>query len=184
MQKNILLVDYCPETIETFQELFRQKTFDLTVAGNEEIAKKLLRMKTFHLLVTETLLPKSHGYLLAQYVAENYPNMKIIIISAQLKEADVKEEAIEKYGADDFFEKPLDTLKLRTRIYKLLEINEWTLNSPDESDGMATNIHILPTLEELAAEKKLAESQAESKDTFGKIIDDVDRDAAYEIELD
>lgn len=180
MKKNILIVDFCTDTIETLKELLHHKIFDITVAGNEEVAKALLKKNTFDMVITETLLPKSHGFILCQYVTENYPDTKVIVMSEKLKKMDYKRDAVNKYGACDFFEKPLDTLKVKKRIYKCLGIKDAFLVALGDTDALSTNIHILPSLEEIEAEKR----KREGKDSFTDILDDIEKDNEYQIDLD
>lgn len=180
MKKNILIVDFCADTIDTLKELLHHKVFDITVAGNEEVAKALLKKNTFDMVITETLLPKSHGFILCQYVTENYPDTKVIIMSEKLKKVDYKRDAVKKYGASDFIEKPLDLPRVKKRIYKLLGIKDTLMEELGDTDALSTNIHILPSLEEIEAEKK----KREGKNSFTDILDNMDKDNEYEIDLD
>ena len=165
MRKKILLAEYCSETIDTLKELLHPKIFDITVAGNEEVAKVLLNKVRFDMLITETLLPKSHGFILSKFVSENYPGIKIIIISEKLKKVDYKHDAITQYGAIDFFEKPLNTKKLKKRIFKALDISENDLTDMEDITGVTTNIHVLHDLKNIESEK----GKDEEKDTPGEI---------------
>jgi DNA-binding NtrC family response regulator len=182
MKKNILLVEYCSGTIDTLKELLHPKIFDITVAGNEEVAKVLLNKIRFDMLITETLLPKSHGFILSKYVSENYPRTKIIIISEKLKKVDYKQDAITKYGAIDFFEKPLNTKKLKKVIFKALDISKNDLLGIEDTTGVTTNIHVLPDLKKIKSEK----GRDTEKDNSGEGLEyeDVDKNSQYKIELD
>ena len=171
MIKKILLVEYCSETIDTLKEFLHPKIFDITVAGNEEIAKILLNKIRFDILITETLLPKSHGFLLSKFVSENYPDTKIIIISEKLKKVDYKHDAITKYGAIDFFEKPLNTKKLKKRIFNALDISENDLTDMEDVTGATTNIHLLPGYKKIKAEKGKDSPEEISKEKETPIIE-------------
>ena len=182
MKKNILLVEYCSETINTLKELLHPKIFDITVAGNEEVAKILLNKIRFDMLITETLLPKSHGFILSKYVSENYPGTKIIIISEKLKKINYKQDAITKYGAIDFLEKPLNTKQLKKKIFKALDIRNNDQTHVEDTTGVTTNIHVLPDLKKTGSEKRTNTE----KDNSGDVpeYDDVDKNSQYKIELD
>ncbi len=180
MKKRILLVEYCSSTIEVIKQALPSKIFDISVAGSEEVAKKLLKHRAYDMVITETLLPKSHGFLLSKFVHENYPQTKIIIISEKLKAVDYRQSSITEYGAVDFFEKPLDTKKLEHTVFNTLKITPDEIMEMEDSADMTTNVHILPNLEELAAKKKMPTKT----DSFGKILEDVQQDSTFEIDLD
>jgi len=182
MKKNILLVEYCTATIDIVKELLHHEVFDITIAKTEETATDLIGKMHFDMLITETLLPKSHGFILSQEVSKNSPDTKIIIISEKLKKVDYKQEA-QKYGASDFFEKPLKHREFVDRVFELLEITE---EDVEDEIGMTTNIHVLPLLEELQAEKhKNDAAKSVQKDVFGDIRDEVtQKDNTFTIDLD
>lgn len=153
MKKNILLVEYSSAAIEAIQQILHDKIFEITIARSEELAKDLLKNFRFDLLITETLLPKSHGFILSKYVAEHYPSTRIIIISDKLKQADYKQEALTQHGASDFFEKPLPERLFRKRVLEVLGIDQEEMAEMAFSSDVTTKLHILPSLEELAAYK-------------------------------
>lgn len=161
MKKNILLVEYSTAAIEAIQQILHHKIFDITVARSEDVARDLLAKIGFDLLITETLLPKSHGFFLSRFVADNYPRTRIIIISEKLKEADHKEEAVTQHGADDFFEKPLNGREFKKRVLELVGIDEEEILETEHATDMTTRLHKIPSKEELAAAgKKLKNSDA------------------------
>lgn len=180
MKKNILLVEFNSETIEKVKEVFRQKMFDVAVAGNDEVARKLLSHRQFDLLITETLLPKSHGFILSKFVSETYPKTRIIIMSAKLSAEDYRDDAKKEYGADDFLQKPLDVEELRRVAYKLMKVGDADIATYEDSADMSTNLHILPTLEQLESMK----NKSRREDIFGEIIDEVKEGTPYNIDLD
>lgn len=175
MKKNILLVEHNPDDVDTIKEILNKETFDITAAGDEKTAKKLLKKQQFHLVITEVLLPKSHGFTLCQYIFENYPATKVIIISEKLKEVDYKNEALE-HGACEFIEKPLDTSEFSEKVSQHLNINKKEhMNYHSET----TKINILPLLDK---EKSKEEKKPGKED---KIIEDLKEDShPYEIKLD
>lgn len=184
MKKNILLVEYSSGTLELLKETFRNKLFHVDIAGSEEEAKKYLSKRQYQLLITATLLPKSHGFILSKFVSENYPQTRIIIISEQLKEEDHRKEAIDKYGASDFFEKPLIGITLQQRAFQLLGLKDDELPEYEDTANMSTNIHLLPTLQEVAREKGLGNLDDTNKDLFGEMMDEIKENPQYNIDLD
>jgi DNA-binding NtrC family response regulator len=175
MKKNILLVEYNTDDVDIIKEILNKEIFDITVAGDEKTAKTLLKKQEFPLVITEALLPKSHGFTLSQYISENYPAAKIIIISEKLKEVDYKNEALE-HGAGEFLEKPLNPSQFREIVSKHLNINKKEhMNFKNET----TKINILPLLD-----KKKSEEEKKS-DKEDNIADEIAKEGRpYEIKLD
>lgn len=175
MKKNILLVDHNSDDVDIIKEILNKEIFNITVAGDEKTAKNLLKKQEFPMVITEALLPKSHGFTLCQYISENYPETKIIIISEKLKEVDYKNEALE-HGACEFIEKPLNAFDFQEKVSKHLNISKKEhMNYKSET----TKINIAPLLDK----KKSGEEEKPEK--ADKIIDDLKKDShPYEIKLD
>jgi DNA-binding NtrC family response regulator len=180
MKKKILLVEYSSSTIGKIRQILHHKIFDIKVAQSEEVARDLLGHFHFDLLITEILLPKSHGFILSKYVSKNYPGTKIIIISEKLKKVDYKYEAITKHGASDFFEKPLKEKEFKKKILEVLNLNEKDLLGMDESSDITTRVHRIPTLEEL----KAAGSKLKREATPGEVSKEKKKPPIIEIDLD
>ncbi|HLP59163.1 MAG TPA: response regulator [Candidatus Deferrimicrobium sp.] len=165
MKKIILLVENNQSSIEIIQKILQDRIFRITITQNEETAKDLLKHARFDLLITETQLPKSHGFILSKYVSEHYPATKIIIISEKLKQEEYKQEAITQHGADDFFEKPLPERLFRRRALELMGIDDKKLADMSFSSEASTKQHVLPTLEELAAYRSKTKTGESNRET-------------------
>lgn len=174
MKKNILLVDHNTDDVDIIKEILTREMFNITVAGDEKTAKKLLKNQEFQLVITEALLPKSHGFTLSKYISENYAAAKVIIISEKLKEVDYKNEALE-HGACEFLEKPLNPSAFREIVSKHLNINK---EEQTKFKNETTKINILPFLDK----KKPGEEKPDKKDN---IADEIAKEGRpYEIKLD
>lgn len=183
MKKNILLVEYNPDSIDKIKEILHQDTLDIKIAGDEATAKKLLKKQEFHLVITEALLPKSHGFTLCKYINENYPEIKIIIISEKLKKVDYQNEAL-AHGACEYIEKPLDDFRFRETVSKHLKIYK---KKGAAYHNETTKINVIPlSVLQKAQEKAKAEEKSEEKpDKENNIEDLIDKDThPYEIKLD
>ena len=175
MKKNILLVDHNTDDVDIIKEILNREMFNITVAGDEKTAKKLLKNQEFLLVITEALLPKSHGFTLCQYVSENYPATKVIIISEKLKEVDYKHEA-QEHGASEFLEKPLNPSDFREIVSKHLNI---TKEEQMKFKNETTKINILPLLD------KKKSGEEEKPDKKDNIADEIAQEGRpYEIKLD
>ena len=181
MKKKILLVEYATSTIDIIKDILANPIFELTVASEGEEAKEKLEKKRFDLMITAAMLPKFHGFNLSQYASENYPGLKIIIVSEIYKGMDYRHQAITQYKADDFFEKPFDEETLKKRVFELLGLRDEDLKDGLLSTTMPIPISDtkkIPTFKKVEKEKKMS-----SEDLFGDIIDEVHDIPSYEINL-
>lgn len=182
MKKRILLVEYDLPTIETIKEILSHSIFDITIADEGEVAKDLLKNNKFDLMISAAMLPKFHGFNLSQYVASNYPDTKIIIISGVYKGLDYKHQAITQYKANEFFEKPLIKPNFKKSVLNHLDISEKDLT--DKSGFTTTQLSAVDT-KKIPTIKKMQENenQLTSEDIFGDIIEDVEKIKTHKIDL-
>ncbi|MCP4216409.1 MAG: response regulator, partial [bacterium] len=163
MKKHILLVEYCSDTLETIKALLHHNIFDFTIAKTADVAKDLLRSINFDLLITESLLPKSHGFALSKFTSENSPGTKIIIISEQLEKFRYKEEAVNQHGADDFFEKPINCPEFKDAVFSLLKLKKDIETDENYDQGMTTTLNIHEILKKMEEEKNRNAPAAQKK---------------------
>lgn len=183
MKKKILLVEYAAASIDIIKEILSPPVFEITVANEGYTAKEYLAEKSFDLMITAAMLPKFHGFNLSMYAGENYPAMKIIIISEIYKGMDYKHQATTIYKANDFFEKPFDKKIFKDRVFELLEINKEDL---EQSSKETTTQEPFSDTKKIPTIKKLEEKgkKLTSEDLFGDIIEKVHDVPTYEIKLD
>jgi serine/threonine protein kinase/DNA-binding response OmpR family regulator len=182
MTKNILLVEYDESTIQAIKELFHLPVFEVVVANDGETAKQLLKNRPFDLMITAAMLPRFHGFNLALAVSQDYPNLKIIIISAIYKGLEYRHQALTQYRANDFFEKPLDKEKFKRRVLELLGVSEAELGAA--SKAATTRIPAFDTAK-IPAPKfdDDEENKLSSADIFGDIIQKIEKVPEFEIDL-
>ena len=182
MTKNILLVEYDESTIHAVRELFPPPVFEVVIASDGETAKQLLRDRSFDLMITAAMLPRFHGFNLALAVSQEYPGIKIIVISAIYKGLEYRHQAITQYRANDFFEKPLERERLRGRVLELLGMSEADLGSAAQS--AATRVPVFDTAKVPAPKFEDEEGgKLSSSDIFGDLIQKIDSVPAFEIDL-
>jgi len=182
MTKNILLVEYDEPTINVMKELFQPPVFEVAVASDGEIAKRLLNSRQFDLMVTAAMLPRFHGFNLALAVAQDHPGMKIIIISAIYKGLEYRHQAITQYRANDFFEKPLEKEKFKKRVLELLNMSASDLGTV--ARAATTQIPVFDTTKIPAP--KFDDDEADklsSADIFGDIIQKIEKVPEFQIDL-
>jgi DNA-binding response OmpR family regulator len=180
MKKHILIVEYKSDVIEKINQYLHNELFDLTIAGDAVVAKVLLAKKTFDLVISASMLPKSHGFTLAKYISENFANTKIIVICDKFESKEYQQEAFD-CGACEIFEKPLKEVEFRQKVMVQLGLSQDALYGRHSGDS--TRIHVLPLLEDLKSNSKL--DKETPKDYFDDILKEVEDDSAqFEIKLD
>jgi len=180
MKKNILVVENNSEVIDQINRFLHYDFFDVTIAGDQTVARILLSKKTFDMVVTASLLPKSHGFTLCKFIKETYPSIKNFILFDKLEAEDYQREAYAS-GASEILVKPLKEGIFRQKVMQHLGMDESSLFG--RSAGDSTNLMVLPLLEEISKQAKNDLEQV--NDDFDDIIDDVElENDPYEIKLD
>ncbi len=174
MTKNVLLVEYDESTIHVIKELFQPPVFEVAVASDGEMAKRLLNSRPFDLMITAAMLPRFHGFNLALAVAQDHPGMKIIIISAIYKGVEYRHQAITQYRAHDFFEKPLEKEKFKKRVLEMLNVSAGDLGTAAHA---ATTQIPAPKFDDDESDK------LSSADIFGDIIQKIEKVPEFKIDL-
>jgi serine/threonine protein kinase/CheY-like chemotaxis protein len=182
MTKNILLVEYDESTINAIKEIFQPPLFEMAVANDGEMAKRLLAGRQFDLMITAAMLPRFHGFNLALAVAQDHPGMKIIIISAIYKGLEYRHQAITQYRANDFFEKPLEKDKFKKRVLELLNVSASDLGTGGQA--ATTQIPVFDTAKIPAPRFDDDEAgKLSSADIFGDIIQKIEEVSDFQIDL-
>jgi DNA-binding NtrC family response regulator len=117
--KKILVVDDEPETAAGLSDILRQDGYAVDVVGSAEEALERFQTDTFHLLLTDLLLPGKSGVELTKLVHDAAPATAIVLITGH---ATVKTAVSAlKRGASDYIRKPVNPKRLRERVQNLLE---------------------------------------------------------------
>lgn len=184
MKKNILLVEYDDSTIETIKEILSPPIFNISLAEDGEAAKKLLKDNKFDLVITAAMLPKFHGFQLSQYIAENFPETYIIIISGVYKGIEYKQQALSQFRANAFLEKPLNKIELKDNILNILDLNKKDLETDllkDKTQIAKFDTEKIPKIQE---DQKVEKNEFTSDDLFADIIKKVEKTPSFEIKLE
>ena len=84
--------------------------------GVEAIAK--LKQKTFHVVLTDMIMPNIDGMELLKYINANYPKIKVMVVTGY--ERTFSYTDVIKAGASDFISKPFNTDELEAKINRLV----------------------------------------------------------------
>ena len=115
----LLLVD----DDKAFRDIVR---YELEVAGYKNIfeaedgieALDIMAEKHIDLMLLDLRMPKLDGEAVLKHVKENYPNISVIVVTGQ-SGRDVKKYVL-SLGADDFIQKPYDTVELLGSVEKVI----------------------------------------------------------------
>jgi CheY-like chemotaxis protein len=133
--QTILAVDDEPDILRLVQDLLEARRYRVVTArgGREALAK--VRETMPDLVVLDGMLPEIHGFEICRQLktSERFRHIPVILISGVHTgwrfAADVKE----KYGADEFIEKPFETSDLLRRVEALLNRTPSTVSPASEA---------------------------------------------------
>jgi len=118
----VLVIEDEQRVAELIQKGLHELGFQVTLAYDGEMGKKLALSKTFDLILMDLILPKINGIDLCKEIRLSYPNLPIIMLTA-LGTTDDKIEGFDA-GADDYLVKPFDFRELHARIRALIKRNQ------------------------------------------------------------
>jgi len=117
--KRVLVVDDDPETVAGLADILREDGLLVDVVGSAEDALERFKATTYHLLLTDLLLPGKSGVELTKMIHDAAPATAIVLITGH---ATVKTAVSAlKRGAADYIRKPVNPKKLRERVKTLLD---------------------------------------------------------------
>lgn len=93
----------------------------LTAPGGGE-AVRMIKQSPPHLVVIDVMLPEIDGFQICRAIKQSrrYNHIPVILMSAVIDSGRVTEEVLHRYGADAYFEKPLNTDRIKRRIKDLI----------------------------------------------------------------
>jgi DNA-binding response OmpR family regulator len=119
--KKILIVDYDTKSIESLSKLFEGYDIEVMTAMDGVEAYEKFKSDEPDLVLLEAMLPRMHGFDLAQKI--NYDTkgrVPVIIVTAVYKGHQYRNEALRTFGVSDYYEKPYDQDKLVNRVLSLI----------------------------------------------------------------
>jgi len=102
--RSILVVDDEPAQRQLLRATL-EKTYSVVSASNGELAKELLKNRSFDLVITDQKMPGISGIDLLRWIKEKTPETPVILLTAYGK-IDSAVEAV-KLGAEDYLAKPV-----------------------------------------------------------------------------
>jgi DNA-binding response OmpR family regulator len=120
--QTILAVDDDPAVLPLMEQILQSRKYRVVTARNGREALAKVRETMPDLVVLDGMLPEVHGFEICRQLktSERFRHIPVIMVSAIHTgwrfAADVKE----KYGADDYLEKPFEAAELLRRVESLL----------------------------------------------------------------
>ena len=116
----LLIVDDNEDILSTFYEFFNSMGYQVKTAVDGFVALKLLRDKgsSFHVLITDLVMPNISGVGLISIVKKEYPKLKIIAMTGY---GDQPGALASEAEADIVLFKPIDLFKIETTISELIK---------------------------------------------------------------
>ena len=115
----ILVIEDDIRVAELLQRSLEEQNFEVDVAYDGYLGRKLALQKPYALIITDVILPKINGIDLCKEIKATLPHIPIIMLTA-LGTTDDKVEGFDA-GADDYLVKPFELRELYVRIRALLK---------------------------------------------------------------
>jgi DNA-binding response OmpR family regulator len=115
----ILLVEDEKKIAETLRKGLSEQHYEVDVAYDGLIGKKLFDANSYDLAILDINLPLMNGYELSRYI-RSYNEQILVIMLTAMNATEDKIEGFEA-GADDYIVKPFDFQELLVRIRALLK---------------------------------------------------------------
>ena len=118
-ETKILLVEDEKKIAETLRKGLTEQHYEVDVAYDGAVGKKLFDAGTYDLAILDINLPLMNGYELARHIRSYNEEILVIMLTAM----NTTEDKIEGFeaGADDYIVKPFDFQELLVRIRALLK---------------------------------------------------------------
>ena len=120
-RESLLLVDDNPMNLDLMARQLRREGYNLAMAENGRGALEMLGNQSFDLILLDVMMPGLNGFQVLQGLKQDdaLKHIPVIMVSA-LDELDSVVRCIE-IGAEDYLQKPVDPILLKTKINSILE---------------------------------------------------------------
>lgn len=123
----ILVIEDEQRMAEMIKKGLEEQGFQISLAYDGEMGKKLALSQSFDLIIMDLILPKINGLDLCKQIRSVLPDCPIIMLTA-LGTTDDKVEGFDA-GANDYLVKPFDFRELHARIRALTKRNQANTNT-------------------------------------------------------
>ncbi len=123
--KRILVVDYDPKSLSHTRELLQTAGFDVETCADGLAALDNYKTSNPDLVLLSPMIPKMHGFEVCSNIRKMPGGDKtpIVIITDVYKGKRYRLDAIKKYGATEYIEKPIEDAHLLSILQNLIQGN-------------------------------------------------------------
>jgi len=123
--KRILVVDYDPKSLSHTRELLQTAGFDVETCADGLAALDNYKTSNPDLVLLSPMIPKMHGFEVCSTIRKMPGGDKtpIVIITDVYKGKRYRLDAIKKYGATEYIEKPIEDANLLSILQNLISGN-------------------------------------------------------------
>lgn len=134
MKEKILVIEDDLNTLEGLAEILEQEKFLITKSKNAKEALLEIRKRNFNVVLVDYLLPDRDGLEVSKVILEQYPEIKIIMMTAfgSVKNA----VAAMRLGIYDYLTKPIDLDELLIVIRRALKEQQLIIENIDLKDKL------------------------------------------------
>ena len=128
---SILIIEDEKRIADRLQKGLEENGYQTMVAYDGAMGLRLFRSHSFHLVISDIILPKLDGFELCKEIRKSNPKIPVLMLTA-LGSTDDKLDGFDA-GADDYMTKPFDFRELTARVKVLLRRDIGTeANRPPE----------------------------------------------------
>lgn len=118
----ILVIDDDPNVGEVIKRLLSTQGHEVILSQNGDDGYAILKAEAFAMLIVDIFLPGTSGLEIIQAVGANYPDIKVIAMTAFGAHDDIDLKGFaERYGAISTLEKPFDNEVFLQSVSSALE---------------------------------------------------------------
>lgn len=115
-KKTVLVVDDDREMTAIIRKFLAREDYEVLTAENGDEALSLMQSRHAHVVIADWKMPTCDGMHLIEIVRQNFPQTKVIMITA-FGEVEDYLEAMNR-GAYEFLSKPLDIDELKALVFR------------------------------------------------------------------
>lgn len=123
-RSRILVVDDDPVNLQVIERILAGEHYEVTTVLSGEEALALLNDQEWDLIISDVMMPRMSGYVLATKIRERFTMMElpILLLTARSSSVDIQKGFLA--GANDYVTKPIDTEEVRARVRALTGIRQ------------------------------------------------------------
>lgn len=120
--QRILIVDDDFATRHLLVKELQPHGYVTSTASNGTEAVRAVKSGPLDLVVIDVMLPEVDGFQVCRAIKQSkrYKHIAVVLMSAVIDSGRVTDDVLRRYGADAYFEKPLNTERVKRRILDLL----------------------------------------------------------------